>query len=104
MRIRIPTAIIAAVNRLDLRAEEWGLVIIVLPYNQKSPNLGDMKNTLIKIAIIAVFLFNTSHSFAYQASDRQKSLKNSNSADVNVRRDQIKQIMLKKVPHQQGEL
>tara|TARA_B100000405_G_scaffold142999_1_gene100080 strand:- start:43 stop:276 length:234 start_codon:yes stop_codon:yes gene_type:complete len=63
-----------------------------------------MKNTLIKIAIIAVFLFNTSHSFAYQASDRQKSLKNSNSADVNVRRDQIKQIMLKKVPHQQGEL
>ena len=63
---------------------EW--VIIVLPYNQKSPNLGDMKNTLIKIAIIAVFLFNTSHSFAYQGSDRQKSLKNSNSADVNVRR------------------
>ena len=61
-----------------------------------------MKNTLIKIAIIAVFLFNTSHSFAYQASDRQKSLKNSNSADVNVRRDQTK--MLKKVPHQQGEL
>ena len=63
-------------------------MIIVLPYNQKSPNLGDMKNTLIKIAIIAVFLFNTSHSFTYQASDRQKSLKNSNSADVNVRRDQ----------------
>ena len=63
-------------------------MIIVLPYNQKSPNLGDMKNTLIKIAIIAVFLFNTSHSFFdYQASDRQKSLKNSNSADVNVRRD-----------------
>ena len=47
-----------------------------------------MKDTLIKIAIIAVFLFNTSHSFAYQASDRQKSVKNSNSADVNVRRDQ----------------
>ena len=63
-------------------------MIIVLPYNQKSPNLGDMKNTLIKIAIIAVFLFNTSHSFVYQASDRQKILKNSNSADVNVRRDQ----------------
>ena len=61
-----------------------------------------MKNTLIKIAIIAVFLFNTSHSFAYQASDRQKSLTNSNSADVNV--GEIKQIMLKKVPHQQGEL
>ena len=77
-------------------------MIIVLPYNQKSPNLGDMKNTLIKIAIIAVFLFNTSHSFAYQASDRQKSLKNSNSADVNV--GEIKQIMLKKVPRQQGEL
>jgi len=47
-----------------------------------------MKDTLIKIAIIAVFLFNTSHSFAYQASDRQNSLKNSNSADANVRRDQ----------------
>ena len=47
-----------------------------------------MKNTLIKIAIIAVFIFNTTHSFAYQASDRQKSVKNSNSADVNVRRDQ----------------
>ena len=61
-----------------------------------------MKNTLIKIAIIAVFLFNTSHSFAYQASDRQKSLKNSNSADVNVRRDQTNNA--KKVPHQQAEL
>ena len=61
-----------------------------------------MKNTLIKIAIIAVFLFNTSHSFAYQASDRQKSLKNSNSADVNVRRDQTNNA--KNVPHRQGEL
>ena len=77
-------------------------MIIVLPYNQKSPNLGDMKNTLIKIAIIAVFLFNTSHSFAYQASDRQKSLKNSNSADVNVRRDQTNNA--KKSSSSEGEL
>jgi len=77
-------------------------VIIVLPYNQKSPNLGDMKNTLIKIAIIAVFLFNTSHSFAYQASDRQKSLKT--ATQLMSMLGEIKQIMLKKVPHQQGEL
>ncbi len=61
-----------------------------------------MKNTLIKISIIAVFLFITSHSFAYQTSDRQKSLKTVTLLMSML--GEIKQIMLKKVPHQQGEL